>query len=468
MSFVFFELVTTGDNAAFDQIVDFAAIKTDADLNPIDQFEFRCRLLPHVVPSAQMLLETSFTVDDLTNPSFHSHYAMVCAIRSKLMACSPTIFIGYDSVGHNEHFLRQALYQTLHPPYLTNNDKNTRADILRMIQAVAVFMPDALKLPSNASGEPSLDLNGVARANGMTISINSAMRKVEAAVHMARILSDKAPMIWSAGLRFSKKASAADFLENEAVCAYAEMYYEKMFHWFVTRIGQHTKMNSDAYVFNLAVDPAALKSLNPTQLKQRLTRNPKPVRIVKVNGAPVLFSPSDISDFVSDNGKDADELEARAKAVRDDPAFCKRLCDSFEAAKSERSPAEHVEQQIYESFTEDGDVRLLDTFHASPWNNRPTILTRLKDKRLHELGERLIHIENPASLNSMARSRHGRHCAKRIAVHKVGLPWQTIPQVVAELNKAIPGLDLKSTGRLKRHVEHMQARLAECREHLTA
>ena len=50
MSFVFFDTETTGLRHGFDQIVHFAAIRTDNDLNEIDRFEARSRLLPHVVP----------------------------------------------------------------------------------------------------------------------------------------------------------------------------------------------------------------------------------------------------------------------------------------------------------------------------------------------------------------------------------------------------------------------------------
>ena len=33
MTFIFYDTETTGTNSAFDQILQFAAIKTDADLN---------------------------------------------------------------------------------------------------------------------------------------------------------------------------------------------------------------------------------------------------------------------------------------------------------------------------------------------------------------------------------------------------------------------------------------------------
>ena len=43
MSFVFYDTETTGTNTAFDQIVQFAAVRTDHELRELDRFEIRCR-----------------------------------------------------------------------------------------------------------------------------------------------------------------------------------------------------------------------------------------------------------------------------------------------------------------------------------------------------------------------------------------------------------------------------------------
>ncbi len=46
MPYVFYDTETTGTETAFDQILQFAAIRTDDDLNEVDRFDIRCRLLP--------------------------------------------------------------------------------------------------------------------------------------------------------------------------------------------------------------------------------------------------------------------------------------------------------------------------------------------------------------------------------------------------------------------------------------
>ena len=82
---------------------------------------------------------TGVTVDQLTDQDLPSHYDMVRAIKAKLDEWSPAIFIGHNSMTFDEHLLRQALYKTLHTPYLTNTNGNSRSDSLRIMQAVNLF-----------------------------------------------------------------------------------------------------------------------------------------------------------------------------------------------------------------------------------------------------------------------------------------------------------------------------------------
>ena len=44
MHFIFYDSETTGTDTTFDQIVQLAAILTDANLNVLDRFETRCHL----------------------------------------------------------------------------------------------------------------------------------------------------------------------------------------------------------------------------------------------------------------------------------------------------------------------------------------------------------------------------------------------------------------------------------------
>ena len=128
MGLVFYDTETTGTSAAFDQILQFAAVFTDDQLIELDRFEIRCRLLSYIVPSPAAMLVSRTAASDLTDENRPSHYEMVKEIREKLLSWSPATFVGFNSIGFDENLLRQAFYKTLHPVYLTNTGGNARCD----------------------------------------------------------------------------------------------------------------------------------------------------------------------------------------------------------------------------------------------------------------------------------------------------------------------------------------------------
>ncbi len=95
MAFILYDLETTGKLTAFDQILQFAAIKTDDELSILDTFDVRCRLSPHIVPSPEALLITGVEVADLTDAPI-SHFEMMRQIHAKMRAWSMggAVFVG--------------------------------------------------------------------------------------------------------------------------------------------------------------------------------------------------------------------------------------------------------------------------------------------------------------------------------------------------------------------------------------
>jgi len=97
-----------------------------------------------------------------------------------------------------------------------------------------------------------------------------------------------------------------------------------------------------------------------------------------------------------------------------------------------------VEEQIYDAFISASDERLMEAFHAAPWEDRPAIADRFDDARLRELGYRLIYCERPDVLDDAGR----RAEAVRIARKLLGLdgeilPWLTLRAAIQEANDQI-------------------------------
>ena len=189
MSLVFYDTETTGVDTHFDQILQFAAIKTDAFFEEVDRFEIRCRLLPHVVPAPDAMIVNGLRASQLVDTSKPTHYEMVRKIVTKLQSWSPAIFAGWNTLKFDEEIIRQALYKTLHRPYLTNTNGNSRTDVMKMVQACSVYSPGTLTIPTETNGKPVFKLNRVAVENGFKQKqAHEALEDIQAIIFLAKMI----------------------------------------------------------------------------------------------------------------------------------------------------------------------------------------------------------------------------------------------------------------------------------------
>ncbi len=442
MAFVFYDTETTGTNTSFDQILQFAAIKTDADLNEIDRFECRSRLLPYVVPSPGAIKVTKISVQQFTDPSLPSHYEMLLSIREKLMAWSPSVFIGHNSLGFDEHLLRQALYKTLHPPYLTNTNNNCRSDSMKIVQAISIFSLNALNIPTDAKGNSIFKLDQLAPANGFSHEgAHEAMADAEATLHLCRLASEHAPNIWSNFMQFGNKAAVIEFIKEESLFIFSEFFRRKGISWVVTGIGLNPSMNTDMLVFNLSVDPKDLEDLSEDELEEKILSQPKPIRILKTNSSPIILSLDDAPDYMKSYELDRKELERRAKYLHGNTKLKDKLISIFMGTRKIKEPSDHVEDQIYDSFPSWEDQDQMETFHKIDWADREYHLSKIKDKRLKKLGMRLIYSEKPEVLSKNNRLKLDKSFARRVLEADGKVPWLTLPQAINQTEELIEQSD---------------------------
>ena len=225
MPYVFYDTETTGTETTFDQILQFAAIRTDDNLNELKRFNIRCRLLPHIIPSPMALHVTHVTPSMLTDSALPSHYEMIRQIRDTLLEWSPATFIGFNSMSFDENLLRQAFFQTLHPAYLTNTNGNARSDALRVAHAASVYTPDAMVVQTDDRGRQVFKLDRLANANGYNHGdAHEAMADVEATIHMVRLIRNRAPDVWKAMDRAATKNAVKEYVATESLFSLTESY----------------------------------------------------------------------------------------------------------------------------------------------------------------------------------------------------------------------------------------------------
>jgi exodeoxyribonuclease I len=464
MAFVFYDTETTGVDTAFDQILQFAAIRTDPALNEIDRFEIRCRLLPHIVPAPEAMSVTKIAAAGLFDNALGSHYDMACGIRAKLLGWSPALFIGYNSLGFDEHFLRQAFYKNLHPPYLTNTNGNSRSDVMRMVQAASLLAPGTLQVPVGDDGQPVFKLDRLAPLNGFTGSpAHDAVTDVEAAIFLCGLLMTRAPDLWSGFMRFSQKATVTDYVTAEPVFCLSDFFFGTSYSWIVTALGRNPANNAEIYVYDLAVEPESLASLTDAELGDRLGIAVKPVRRLRSNACPVILPVENAPDIASAALLGTDELNRRAEYLGSREDLRQRLIAAFEARREDRPVSPYFERQLYDGYFPREDEALMERFHEVPWEDRPAIISAFTDRRLKQIGRRLLYLERPDLLADGTRAEFDRAVALRITTDDAERPWLTLPKAIISIDALLEKADPAAAAHLHDHRAHLTERLVKAR-----
>jgi len=431
--YVFYDTETTGINTAFDQILQFGAIRTDADLNELERFEARCRLLPYIVPTPKAMALTGVTADMLVDPSLPSHYEMISQVKAKFEEWSPTTFIGHNSMSFDELLLRQALYKNLYSPYLTNMNGNGRADSILLCHAYNALAPGTVSIPIGDNGKPSYKLDRLAPANGFDhANAHDAMGDVEATIHMCRLMKDSNPEIWSTLLGNARKSAVQETLGQSEVFLNIGVYYQRAYLNLVTPIGVNPDYKAEHLLFNLELDPDDFAALSEEELSKKLASSPKPIRSLRANAFPIIVPIEAVPDEIVRALPNVVDLREKAASIADAEGLRDGLIETYLGNREPFEPSEHVEKQMYDGFISDADQVLLDKFHAAPWEQRAEVLNQLSDGRLKTLGQRLIHSEAPDTMNDNLRHSYEVAIANRLLAEPVEDLWQTLPQAISD------------------------------------
>ena len=427
MNLVFYDTETTGTVLAFDQILQFAAILTDGEFQKIDQFEIRCRLLPWVVPAPMALKVTAVMPDTLVDPALPSHYEMMCQVRERLEAWSPAIFVGYNSMRFDEPLLQRALWQTLHPPYLTVTDGNARLDVLPLVQAASHLKDAALRFPRTAKGRTGFKLDQLAPLNGFSHeNAHDALADVKATIHIARRLAERAPELWDTAVSRASKDDTASILEMGEPVLIVEHFPWGPSVWFGQRVDANASKGATATLARLDVNWSSLAEAEDKALLEALSRSPKPLRRIAMNKAPLVFSADEALTFWQLRTDKAQKVQS--DFLRKEPSFGARLMDVSQAAVEPRPDAEYLEQMIFDGFPDREDAARIEAFHRASWPERVRLIRTFDDRRLCQLAQRLVYVSAPDLLEKQDIKKLESEIAARLHEdHGDDKLWRSLP-----------------------------------------
>ena len=399
-SFLFYDLETFGSDPRRTRIAQFAAIRTDADLNQVDEpISFFVQPANDLLPSPFATMVTGIAPQDALRDGVNEAAAFARIIEE--MGRPETCSVGYNSLRFDDEFVRFGLYRDFHDPYEREwRGGNSRWDLLDALRLMHALRPDGIRWRQREDGGgTSFKLEHLAEDNGLREGMaHEALSDVRALIGLARLFRKAQPRLWDYALRLRDKRHAASLLDTVAMTPLLHVSQRfpasRLCAAPVVPLARHPQIESRVIVFDLASEPDALLELDADAIAERVyirqadlpegeTRIP--LKEVHTNKCPALVAWDHLRDAdFARLGIDPGIVLARAaKLQAAGPALAEKMRRVF--ARDRPADTVDVDAALYDGFIGDGDKRLLAQVRGTPPHLLAKARFAFRDARLPEL-----------------------------------------------------------------------------------
>jgi exodeoxyribonuclease-1 len=267
-TYFFYDIETTGLNKSFDQVLHFAAIRTDLNLKELERYELKVKLNPDVIPSPYALLTHKMGIKEIS--SGMSEFDAIKQIHQWLNTPG-TISLGYNTLGFDDEFLRFSFYRNLLKPY-THQYSNQcyRMDIYPMTVMFYLFKKDILNWPEK-DNKLSLKLENINAANQLISGrAHHAMVDVEVTLELARRFLKEREMWEYLHGYFKKdidKARLQQAQKNISICVSGKLGNQANYQCPVLFLGNHQHYTNQTNWLRL--DTVDLNQVTPETIAEK-------------------------------------------------------------------------------------------------------------------------------------------------------------------------------------------------------
>lgn len=429
MTLLWYDLETFGRNPRFDRISQFAAVRTDDNFQPLEESTVLYgKLSPDYLPDPLACLITGITPQEANDKGL-TEAELIKAIDAHLSRPG-TCALGYNTIAFDDEFIRNLYYRNFHDPYRREwADGNSRWDILDLARAARDLRPDGIEWPHTDEGKPSVKLELLTRANGLSHEhAHDALSDVYATIAVARLIHEKQPKLfeWAFSHRTKDRArTLIDLAERTPLVHTASAYYsERGNTTLVCPLVTDPERRNVIHSFDLRYNPEPLLILSAEEIRRRIFTSKAeleaegleriPLKGIAINKSPFLAPRSVLTDEAAGRlGIDVPEAMEHWDRLRRDTGLVAKLREVF-SVKPDWGNVDDPDLQIYERFFPDEDKKVLEVIR----NTKPEELNQLhinaRDSRLPEMLRRYIGRNYPEVLDEEGKRRWKSFCASRI------------------------------------------------------
>lgn len=427
-SFLWFDLETFGRNPRTSRISQFAAIRTDLQLNPIGEaVSLYCRPADDFLPEPEAAMVTGIT------PQYAAEHGLceagLIAVMHEQFSRPGTCAVGYNSIRFDDEFLRFGFYRNFFDAYEREYaGGNSRWDLLDIMRMMYALQPDALKWPQREDGLTSFKLEHLAKANdAFEGNAHEALSDVRSLINMARLVKNAAPGLWRHCLTLRDKSNVAARLaarDNQRILHISGQFSAAhACAGLMLPLMPHPIIKTRTLAVELRPEALQLIDYSAEQIGQNLFTKSSllpegesriGLKEIHHNRCPVVFTPDDAKtlglrpDFghLNIDLKLAQDIQAKLHAAAE--PISHKLATVF--AKARDFDSSDPDGALYDSFVERADKLKFGKARSSKGQAELVF----SDARLTELYFRYKARNWPESLSAEEQGQWHRHKAERL------------------------------------------------------
>ncbi len=300
-TFYFHDYETFGANPKIDRASQFAAIRTDADFNPIGEpLVLYAKPANDFLPTIDACLITGITPQQaLENGVIEKDF--FSAIR-KEMCVSNTCSVGYNSMNFDSEVTRHGFYRNFFDAYEHEwKNNNSRWDLIDVLRTAHVFNHERFIWPTHENGKPSFRLTDFTSANNIShVGAHDALADVRATIDLAKMVKERSPKMLEYMLKLRDKHFASEQLALCRPVFHVSRSYSSIGGCvaMIMPIAYHPTNKNAIIAYNLASNPDALFDLSQEEIRRLvftkggdLNENEErlPLITLQTNKCPAIF-----------------------------------------------------------------------------------------------------------------------------------------------------------------------------------
>ena len=456
-TFLWHDYETFGAQPRRDRPAQFAAIRTDAELNEIGTpLMLYCQPAPDFLPDPQACLITGITPQQCVERGVPEHQ-FAAAIEAEF-ARPGSIGVGYNTIRFDDEITRFLFWRNLIDPYAREwQNQCGRWDILDVVRLTYALRPEGIAWPTNADGRPSFRLEHLCAANGLLHeAAHDALSDVRATIALARLIRQKQPKLFDFCFALHKKERVADEMGMHVAPRLRQpfLHVSGMFApergciALVWPLAMHPSNKNEVIVWDCSFDPAELFTLDAATIRLRMFSRsdalPEGVTRLPIKSIHLNKSPMVVGNVKTLRAAEAErwgiDLQAgrgHALAAAAGPDMAAIWAEVFQRPGA--APAVDVDEDLYGGFVGNKDRRLLEVLRHETPQRLAAARPAFDDARLAELLFRYRARNFPTSLSPDEAARWERQRAARL--FDGAFAARTIEQLFGEIDQLSESVD---------------------------